>query len=299
LAEPVEEGFLAVAPHPLQSGEKVKVIGELLCSFWYSERVHWHHFLEFHIAQTTENRDTAERESDGVGVLLAGIRNNSFGLAHREEVFQRNFVQNHGLWPPKGTLHHGRRTEVGCVRVQGRQRNKDWPFRRGWDQLCPRLRYRRLDFTNLLPRYFVPYNELDVSIRKVQFNVTDIGNDTPRHFCQGREQVFLNLVIPFHLFPYTISAIVCLRPVVCLPLAHGDEIALYRGDIDEAVKIIANDGLAENIMGGLSHPSRMPGSTWDMSATRCTTGAILPGKEVSICSTCYAMKSRYPASLAR
>ena len=47
------------------------------------------------------------------------------------------------------------------------------------------------------------------------------------------------------------------------------------------------------LTGGLSAPSKMPGSAWSISAKRCVVGSLLRKVEGSTCSKCYALKGRY------
>lgn len=50
---------------------------------------------------------------------------------------------------------------------------------------------------------------------------------------------------------------------------------------------------AEQITGGLSKPSKMPGLSYNLPATACQTGAKLSRLDGSVCSKCYALKGRY------
>lgn len=50
---------------------------------------------------------------------------------------------------------------------------------------------------------------------------------------------------------------------------------------------------AEEIVGGLSDPSKMPCHSYSIPAARCHIGAIMAKVPGSICSNCYAMKNRY------
>ena len=50
---------------------------------------------------------------------------------------------------------------------------------------------------------------------------------------------------------------------------------------------------AEKITGGLSKPSKMPGFSYNLPATRCLTGAKLVKVPGSTCAGCYALKGRY------
>ena len=49
----------------------------------------------------------------------------------------------------------------------------------------------------------------------------------------------------------------------------------------------------KQITGGLSKPSKMPGFSYNLPATRCITGAKLVKIPGSVCSGCYALKGRY------
>ena len=46
-------------------------------------------------------------------------------------------------------------------------------------------------------------------------------------------------------------------------------------------------------VGGLSHPSKMPGPAFGLAATKCKTGSKLAKVEGSVCHDCYALKGRY------
>jgi hypothetical protein len=50
---------------------------------------------------------------------------------------------------------------------------------------------------------------------------------------------------------------------------------------------------AEAIAGALGHPSKMPGYSYGISATKCHTGSILRHVPGSVCSTCYALTDWY------
>ncbi len=52
-------------------------------------------------------------------------------------------------------------------------------------------------------------------------------------------------------------------------------------------------GAARDRIGGLSRPSKMPGWSVSLPATRCQTGAQLAKVPGSVCSSCYALKGRY------
>lgn len=50
---------------------------------------------------------------------------------------------------------------------------------------------------------------------------------------------------------------------------------------------------ARAIAGALGHPSKMPGYSYGISATRCLTGSKLRGVRGSVCSGCYALTDWY------
>ena len=50
---------------------------------------------------------------------------------------------------------------------------------------------------------------------------------------------------------------------------------------------------AEQKVGGLSRPSKMPSYGWSISAKRCNTGSKLAKVKGSVCYNCYALKGRY------
>lgn len=50
---------------------------------------------------------------------------------------------------------------------------------------------------------------------------------------------------------------------------------------------------ANQLIGGLSKPGKMPGSAWSISAELCHTGSKLRQIPGSTCSACYALKGRY------
>ena len=49
----------------------------------------------------------------------------------------------------------------------------------------------------------------------------------------------------------------------------------------------------KEITGGLSKPSKMPGFSYNLPATKCITGSKLVKIQGSVCSGCYALKGRY------
>jgi hypothetical protein len=54
-----------------------------------------------------------------------------------------------------------------------------------------------------------------------------------------------------------------------------------------------NKDQLKQITGGLSKPSKMPGFSYNLPATKCITGAKLVKIPGSVCSGCYALKGRY------
>src|SRR3974390_218131 len=52
-------------------------------------------------------------------------------------------------------------------------------------------------------------------------------------------------------------------------------------------------GRAKQIAGTLGYPSKMPGTSYGLSAYKCKTGAKLAKISGSVCDGCYAMKGHY------
>jgi hypothetical protein len=50
---------------------------------------------------------------------------------------------------------------------------------------------------------------------------------------------------------------------------------------------------AREITGGISNPSKMPGHSFSIPASRCTTGSKLRKVKGSVCASCYALKGNY------
>lgn len=50
---------------------------------------------------------------------------------------------------------------------------------------------------------------------------------------------------------------------------------------------------AEQIIGGLSHPEKMPCASFGLPATECHIGSLLRDVAGSTCSNCYALKGQY------
>ena len=59
------------------------------------------------------------------------------------------------------------------------------------------------------------------------------------------------------------------------------------------IKIFSGMKEAEEAVGGLSSPSKMPSYAWSISAKRCNIGSTLAKVEGSVCNKCYALKGRY------
>jgi hypothetical protein len=82
-----------------------------------------------------------------------------------------------------------------------------------------------------------------------------------------------------------------------LPLAGPPEpeIPLYTGDIEADAWRLLRGGLAEEITGGLSRPSKMDCPAWGIAATRCRIGSVLAKEAGTVCASCYAMKGTFRA----
>jgi hypothetical protein len=78
---------------------------------------------------------------------------------------------------------------------------------------------------------------------------------------------------------------------ISLPLVDG--IPLYRGDLEEDLRIVGRHHLAEQITGGLSEPSKMPCPAWGIPASRCPNGSRLAEQAGTTCAACYARRGRY------
>ena len=74
-----------------------------------------------------------------------------------------------------------------------------------------------------------------------------------------------------------------------LTIGTSDPIAVH--DPSAAVPSRLKD--LDNIVGGLSKPSKMPGWSISIPAQRCATGARLRKVEGSVCKGCYALKGCY------
>src|SRR5690349_12320673 len=85
-----------------------------------------------------------------------------------------------------------------------------------------------------------------------------------------------------------------LPPVKSLPvIATADEIPLYDGCLEDDLKLVSRNQLAEKITGGLSKTEKMPAHSWGISAFRCKIGSVLAQEEGTTCSECYSRKNRY------
>ena len=71
------------------------------------------------------------------------------------------------------------------------------------------------------------------------------------------------------------------------------QVKRYSGDVRQDLDRVLDDGAAAKIVGGLSHPSKMPEAAWGISAFRCQVGSILADQDDTTCSHCYARKGRY------
>jgi hypothetical protein len=68
---------------------------------------------------------------------------------------------------------------------------------------------------------------------------------------------------------------------------------LYVGDIEADALALMQNGLAEEITGGLSWPSKMDCPAWGLPARRCRKGRILAKKPGTVCHQCYALKGNF------
>ena len=59
----------------------------------------------------------------------------------------------------------------------------------------------------------------------------------------------------------------------------------------DAIKMTSR--LAKEITGGLGFPTKLPGSSYGLPASRCITGSKLAKISGSVCSVCYALADRY------
>jgi hypothetical protein len=84
-----------------------------------------------------------------------------------------------------------------------------------------------------------------------------------------------------------------------LPLSGDEpriEIPLYDPSrLEEDLKTVGRNRLAEKITGGLSMTTKMPCPSWGISAARCRIGSVLAGVKGSTCEsqTCYAKNGTY------
>ncbi len=78
-----------------------------------------------------------------------------------------------------------------------------------------------------------------------------------------------------------------------LALADDPIVPLYEGNVEEDLDVVARNGLAARITGGLSFPSKLPCPSWGIPATRCKVGSVLAQQRGSTCSFCYALRGNY------
>src|SRR5690348_16275129 len=82
-----------------------------------------------------------------------------------------------------------------------------------------------------------------------------------------------------------------------LPVVSAREVPLYTGhltgQLEEHLRTVSRNRLAETITGGLSYPGKMPCPAWGLPASECRTGSRLAQIEGTICHACYAMKGTF------
>jgi hypothetical protein len=59
------------------------------------------------------------------------------------------------------------------------------------------------------------------------------------------------------------------------------------------LRIVGRKGLAAEITGGLSYPSKMDCPAWGLPVERCCLGSLLAKKEGTVCKSCYAAKGTF------
>lgn len=59
------------------------------------------------------------------------------------------------------------------------------------------------------------------------------------------------------------------------------------------MKFLKEIKLAEEYVGGLSSPGKMPCYSWSIPASKCHVGKKMHNVKGSVCSSCYALKGRY------
>jgi hypothetical protein len=87
------------------------------------------------------------------------------------------------------------------------------------------------------------------------------------------------------------------RNTVGLPLLSDAEVPLYTGHLtgrlEQDLRIVSRNRMAETITGGLSSPGKMPCLSWGISAARCRVGSVLAAQPGTVCYECYARKRNY------
>ena len=69
--------------------------------------------------------------------------------------------------------------------------------------------------------------------------------------------------------------------------------SLFCYSIPMQITVLLNEKVANEIVGGLSQPSKMPGFAYGLPAKDCITGKKLVKIENSVCSKCYALRGHY------
>lgn len=78
------------------------------------------------------------------------------------------------------------------------------------------------------------------------------------------------------------------RPLISLPLVPVEpEVPLYTGhltgELEEHIRLVSRNRLAEQITGGLSKPGKMPCPAWGLPAKRCRVGSRLASIAGTVC----------------
>lgn len=72
-----------------------------------------------------------------------------------------------------------------------------------------------------------------------------------------------------------------------------DPVPLYKGDVEEDLKIVGRNHCAQRITGGLSWPSKLPFPAWGTPAENCNVGSQMFDVRGSVCSLCYARDGHF------
>jgi len=87
-----------------------------------------------------------------------------------------------------------------------------------------------------------------------------------------------------------------LRSLTVLPPAPEGEIPVWEGtdaELEEKVAELSRGRQWEEIIGGFSHPRKMPGIAYGYPASTCKTGSKLAEKPGTVCNSCYARKGTF------